>query len=313
MLVWATCARRATGRAVLSIRRSQPGTRPVREACGHHGGIVSVVTNALEMCPPGRVIRKGSGLPVVAVHGNGVDHRLLLPLDPELEAVGGLERFYFDLPGFGDLPALAGRGGLQDLADWLVVQVRNIVGTRPCALLANSLGGLLARHVRAELGEQVAGLALIAPVVDPDPAKRRLSVFEVRERDDSLLDLLDPVDRDEFTRMSVRQTAQSWDLFQSYALPGIRAADSQAMARLGARYALDCDPDVRAGVFLGPTTVITGKQDHVVGFEDQFDLARSWYPRATYCAIDGAGHNVHIDQPETVHELVRRWAADLSR
>ena len=43
----------------------------------------------------------GSGLPVVAIHGNGVDHRLLLSLDDALAEAGGLERWYVDLPGFG--------------------------------------------------------------------------------------------------------------------------------------------------------------------------------------------------------------------
>lgn len=265
------------------------------------------------MHPRRHVVRRGSGLPVIAVHGNGVDHRLLLPLDAALEAVGDLERFYLDLPGFGGTPALQGQGGLQDLADWVVDQVRSLLGPHPCALLANSLGGLLARHVRAELGSQVVGLALLAPVVDPDPARRTLPEFEVRERDDSLLDLLEPDDRDEFTSMAACQTAPAWELFKTYALPGIRAADRDAMDRLGARYFLDSDPETRAGAFTGPTTVITGRQDHVVGFEDQFNLVRSWYPRATYAAIDGAGHNIHLDRPEVTTELIRQWAASLPR
>ena len=70
------------------------------------------------------VVRHGAGVPLIAVHGNGVDHRLLLAL----------------------------------------------VGSTPFALLANSLGGLLARNLVAQFGDQVLGLALIAPVVDPDAA-----------------------------------------------------------------------------------------------------------------------------------------------
>lgn len=256
---------------------------------------------------------KGEGLPVVAIHGNGVDHRLLFPLDAALEQAGGLQRHYVDLPGFGRTPALTSSGGLQDLADWLVHQVRTLARDRPCALLANSLGGLLARHVRAELADQIVGIALIAPVIDPDPSHRTLPEFEVRERDRSLLAGLDPADREEFTAMAVRQTSESWELFRSFALPGIRDADHSAMERLGARYALDSDPDTRAGEYTGPAAIITGRQDHVVGFRDQLDLALTWYPRATYAAIDGAGHNVHLDRPGATHALIRQWAEDLPR
>lgn len=255
----------------------------------------------------------GSGLPVVAIHDNGVDHRLLLSLDDALAEAGGLERWYVDLPGFGSTPALAGRGGLPDLADWLVAQVRSLVADRPCALLANSLGGLLARHVRAELADQVVGLALIAPVVQPDISRRTLPESAVCERDDALLAELDDADRREFTALAARQTQATWRLFQTYALSGIRAADQAAMQRLGAHYALDADPDTRAGEFTGPALVLTGRQDHVVGYQDQLGLVRAWYPHATYAALDGAGHNVHLDRPEVCHALLRQWATDLPR
>lgn len=252
-------------------------------------------------------------MPVVALHGNGVDHRLLLAVDPALAGSGGLERLYLDLAGFGQTPALPAPGGLPELADWLVGQIRELVGVEPFALLGNSLGGLLARHVRAVLPGQVLGLALIAPVVDPDPSRRTLPAFEVVERDEGLLASLAAADRADFTAMTARQTRATWDLFSAFALPGIRAARQDAMNRLGDRYFLDPHLDSNAGVFAGPTLVVTGRQDHVVGYEDQHDLVRAWYPHATYAALDGASHNVHLDRPHAVHALLRQWADDLPR
>ncbi len=58
--------------------------------------------------PQPHIVSMGSGLPVVAIHGNGVDHRLWLSLHDALAEAGGLERWYVDLPGFGSTPALAG-------------------------------------------------------------------------------------------------------------------------------------------------------------------------------------------------------------
>lgn len=70
-------------------------------------------------------------------------------------------------------------------------------------------------------------------------------------------------------------------------------------------------PEDQAGALSGPTLVITGRQDHVVGWQDQLELVREHYPATTFAALQGAGHNVHLDCPETSAALVRQWAADL--
>ena len=58
------------------------------------------------------------GLPVVFVHGMGVDHRSLMMLDKAFDGNDSIRRIYLDLPGFGrtphcpSMPAAAGNGGL---------------------------------------------------------------------------------------------------------------------------------------------------------------------------------------------------------
>lgn len=223
---------------------------------------------------------------------------------------GDWERIYVDLPGFGETPPIDDAGGLPELARWLVDVIGDLVGDRPFALLANSMGGILARHVASVLPRQIIGLALIAPAVEPDASLRRLPTFEVLESDAELMDSLTPSDREEFAGMAVRQDAESWRAFRDHALPGIRAADQAAMDRLSQRYFLEEQPEDALGRFDRPTVIITGRQDHVVGFEDQFALL-AHYPRATYIAIDGAGHNVHLEQPEVVAAALRHWAEDV--
>ena len=258
--------------------------------------------------PQAEVRRIGEGLPLVMVHGNGVDHRLLLPLEAALD-IDGLERLYFDLPGFGQTPALPEPGGLPELAEWLVGHVRGLVGDQPFALLGNSLGGLLVRHLRAQFPGQVCGIAMLAPVVDPVEEHRRQPEFRVLERDDALLSSLDEDDREVFTEMAARQTRPGWEIFSEFIIPGIRSGDSDAFDRLGERYVLP-DPDQAAGPCEGPALIVTGRQDHIVGYEDQFALLKH-YPNATYAALHACGHNVHVDQPELTRELVRSWAHSL--
>lgn len=264
--------------------------------------------------PTPHVVRRGIGLPVVALHGNGVDHRLLAALDPTLEAAGGLERIYLDLPGFGQTPSLpAAAGGLPELAAWTVEAVRTLTPGSPFALLANSLGGLLARHVRRELGERVVGMALLAPVVHPEATKRTVPELEVVEQDNDLRAGLDNTDLEQFTAMGTRLVPAAWERFATSVLPGIRAADKRAMVHLGRHYALPQQPEAGLPPFTGPTLVVTGAQDHVVGHADQLELVRRHYPRATYAVLHGTGHNIHVDSPQPVEALVGQWARDLSR
>lgn len=263
--------------------------------------------------PAPHIVRRGSGAPLILVHGMGVDHRLLLPLDAALEAAGGWERIYVDLPGFGGTPALPAPGGLPEMADWLDDVVGEVVGEARFALLGNSLGGLLVREVLARRGEQVAGLALIAPVVDPDPRERDVPERVVLEEDEALIAGLDEDDAEPFLEMAVVQTRPVWENFREHVLPGVRALDKDAVKRLEDRYTLEGPlPEERFGEYDRPTLIVTGRQDDKVGWKDQLALAEH-FPRLTLAMLDRTGHNVHLDQEAAVGAMVRNWAEDAAR
>jgi len=57
----------------------------------------------------------GTGLPVVALHGYGVDHRILLPLEDMLSGLP-VRRIYLDLP-WAEGGADRGAASAQDVAD----------------------------------------------------------------------------------------------------------------------------------------------------------------------------------------------------
>ncbi|WP_193103251.1 alpha/beta fold hydrolase [Brachybacterium sp. FME24] len=257
--------------------------------------------------PVPHVVRRGSGTPLLFLHGNGVDHRLLLDLDDVFAEQPGWERIYLDLPGFGRTPALGPPGGLPELARWVDGTVGSLLGSSPFAVLGSSLGGLLARDLAAPRRAQCLGLALLAPVVDPIREHRRLPErIEVGE-DPQLLASLDAADAATYAESAVLQTPENLARFREAVLPGIRCASTRAMARLDRDYTLRADPDERLDGFERPVLIVAGKRDAVVGFEDQRELAAR-FPQSTYAALDQAGHNVHLDQPETVRTLLRQWS-----
>lgn len=251
---------------------------------------------------------RGDGFPIVLVHGMGVDHRSLLLLDDAFPK--GARRIYLDLPGYGRTSALPDPGGLPEYADWLLDAIDELVGRGRFALVGNSMGGALAREMIARVPRRVAGIAMIAPVVDPVIAHRRVAEHDVHDPNPDLMHKL-PLDQVlDFIRMGVNQSYEAWRRYQMYVLPGIRAFDRDAYMKLEQRYWLADDPERVFGVFDGPTTIICGRQDQIVGYEDQ-EAMLPHYPNARYTVIEEAGHNVHIDRPEQVKALLGDWAARL--
>ena len=260
--------------------------------------------------PDPHVVRRGTGVPVVFLHGNAVDHRLLMGLDDVFASAGRWERIYLDLPGFGATPALVEPGGLPEIADWIDDTVTALLGDRSFVIVGMSMGGLLARDLAARHPARCLGFALLAPVVDPVHANRTVPAPVVLVNDPDLIASLDPADATEYTQLAVVQSRENWERFRTTALPGLRAADVDAMNRLAQRYVLDPAPDGRLVGFDRPVLIVTGRQDAVVGFEDQDALARR-FPRATVVTLDRAGHNVHLDQPDRVCAALAHWADDV--
>ncbi|WP_066586437.1 alpha/beta fold hydrolase [Cellulomonas timonensis] len=248
-------------------------------------------------------VTRGEGRPILLIHGFGVDHRLLTSLDGAVAAAGPWRRVYVDLPGMGlsTDPVSSSDDVLDALTDLAAVQF-----AEPFAVLGSSYGGLMARALAARLGDQVAGLALLAPLAtdgDPDAPPKH-----VAHADPALLARLNPADAAEFAAMAVRQTPEAWALFRDHALPGIRAADQPTLARIRAQYALSHTVEPAGYAFTGPTLVVTARHDQVVGYRDALALLPH-YPRSTFALLDDAGHNVHLDQPAVVAALLQEWLA----
>ena len=241
-------------------------------------------------------VTRGSGTPLLLVHGFCVDHRLLLALDGVVGAHGGWRRIYVDLPGMGRSEAGPEIDSSDAVADAVVAFVRQELGDEPFAVLGSSYGGMIARHLVSAFPDQVLGLALLAPLVETDPADRDVPERVVLVEDPALLSSLDPDDAREYADMAVVQSPEGWALFREHALPGLRAYRPEVIERLRARYALSAEPETRP--FERPTLLVTGRQDHVVDRH---------YPHATTAVLDRAGHNVHLDQPALTAALVDDW------
>ncbi|MFG2099633.1 alpha/beta fold hydrolase [Micromonospora echinaurantiaca] len=254
-----------------------------------------------------KVVERGAGTPVLALHGWTPDHRLMLGcLEPVFAGRTGYRRLYPDLPGMGASPAPAEIASSDDVLDTVQDLVDDLLGDEPFLLVGESYGGYLARALARSRPDQVLGLALICPTgTAVEQADRRVPEPQVLRPDPALLAATDARTATEFADISVVQTPETLRRFREEVMAGLDAADAVAMARIRQRWTLTEDPEGGAP-FTRPTLVLTGRQDHVTGYLDQFALLPH-YPRATFAVLDVAGHNLQIEQPGLFDALVGEW------
>lgn len=243
----------------------------------------------------------GTGTPVLALHGWTPDHRLMLGcLEPVFARRPGYRRLYPDLPGMGESPAPPSIASSDDVLAAVRAFVAETVGTEPFLLVGESYGGYLARGLARALGPQVLGLALICPIgVAVEHATRTVPPRQLLRRDPGL------PENEEFTSIAVVASAETLRRFEEEIEPGLKVADETAMARIRERWLLSDDPE-GGDPFPKPALILAGRQDDVVGYEDQWALLPH-YPRATFAVLDVAGHNLQFEQPALFDALVTEW------
>jgi pimeloyl-ACP methyl ester carboxylesterase len=245
---------------------------------------------------PVHYVEHGEGLPVLALHGAGVDHREVMAcLEPVFDAVTGYRRIYLDLPGMGRTPAPATISSADDVLEVLLAVIDGVVGDQPLLVAGHSAGGYYAQAIADRRPEQVVGLALLCPLL--------AGIHDVPEREVTYRS--GPIGDDEFRDYFTVQTAQTLDRYERYVQPAAGLADQSALARIGEQWELSTGPQDKAP-YRCPTLLVTGRQDSTVGYARAWELLEQ-YPRATFAVLDAAGHALPHEQPELLRALVTEW------
>jgi pimeloyl-ACP methyl ester carboxylesterase len=242
-------------------------------------------------------VEHGGGVPLVALHGAGVDHR---EIEAAIEAIvpdTGYRRIYPDLPGMGRSTA----DGLTCNEDVVTLLVDFIDQFRagPVMLLGHSYGGYLARGVAARRPDMVLGLALVCPVAEQSGT---VPAHGVVRQDADAYDDLDPAQRAGFEEYVVVRTAATARRYRECVVPGTMVVDEAALGRIFGGWTID----VGSGGFSAPTVVVAGRRDSVVGYADAAALLEH-YPRATLAVVENAGHALMHERPELLAALLGDW------
>ena len=248
----------------------------------------------------------GRGTPVLGLHGGGVDHREIQgALEPLFASRPEYRRLYPDLPGMGRTPAPEWVDSSDAVLEVLLGLVDAVVGEESLLVVGHSSGAHLARAIANHRPSQVAGLALICPLIGEG---------EIKPPEHAALHTTDDLDVDgalgpelaaEFRNYLVVQTPETLRRFQETVAPGVALADQAAMERMAARWQLRTPPE-QGSAYENPTLIVAGRQDATVGY------AGAWrhldhYPRATFAVLDRAGHALPHEQVGLLTALLAEW------
>lgn len=256
----------------------------------------------------------GEGFPVLIIHEWQMSGKVeAADFEPTFSKAPGYRRIYVDLPGMGTTPA----NNVKDLTDMylrLVQFIDSRFGESRFALIGTSCGGYLAQALVQKYREQVDGLLLRVPLIEPNNSMRDLDPFKPLVADAQLMSSMSVEERTSLGNVLI-QTAEYIKILKAKLdgiwNPAANAADNKVLDPIRedpTRYQLSLPLNGGTTEFLAPTLIVCGRQDDSVGYRDSLRLLEL-YPRSTYVVLDRGTHGLPVDASETgIFEiLVRDW------
>jgi pimeloyl-ACP methyl ester carboxylesterase len=249
----------------------------------------------------------GEGVPVIAIHGFGLDHQIELgSQEPIFQGREGYRRIYFDLPGMGRTGGALPRDSDEMLG--LVQEfIDSVIPGERFLLTGASYGAYLARGVAFRWPERVRGLMLCVPVIIAGRERRALPLRKVIKEDVSFLRTLAIDDRNEFSSAATVLDEKVWERYRRDVMLTVRSADQKALLRFQETgYAFSFDVDRPPKPFPAPALMLMGRQDATVGYEDALRIIFN-FPRGTVAVLDRASHALEMEQPSLFEALMGEW------
>lgn len=257
----------------------------------------------------------GEGTPILFIHGwelsGAYEATEFEPMFSRLEETH-YRRIYIDLPGMGNSPADETITDLQSMHDRVAAFIDQHISPARFLLVGTSLGGYLARALATKYRSQVLGVLLKVPLIEPDNAKRDVDVAQPILKDETSMSLIPAAQLPSLGGQVLVQTpAYIGKLMAKVAVATTSTTKTntkilETIRNDPQRYSL---PLLESGgelQFEGPSLILTGRHDDVVGFRDSLRLLEL-YSRASFVVLDRGTHFLPVDEGEVVQGLVLDW------
>ena len=248
-------------------------------------------------------VRRGSGDPLLLVHGIGDTHRMWSRVLGRLARVH--ECFAVDAPGFGLSPPLDGTLSLPRMAEACRAFMAD-QGHETFHVAGNSMGGAIA----LELAH--AGVARSATALSPagfaeglDRQYKRLSLRATRALTTAFAPAADVVTRSPAMRRALAsQMVRDGSRYRPEELAAT-IRDTAAAPGFPAMVKVLDEYRVPEGMTFGcPVTVAWGSHDRLLLSKPHAARARARLPQARHVTLHGCGHIPTWDDPEQVARVI---------
>ena len=251
----------------------------------------------------------GEGKPIIILPGWSLNTRLTAhEMEPCFHGRAGWKRIYIDPPGHGKTPAKDWITNQDHILEVVLACIDKLTAGQRFSLIGISLGAYLARGIRLYRAALIDGIAMIVPVILAEDEKRTVPPYKVLVEDTAVRADLTPAEADLFA-MSVVQTRQWLDYQRSFPeVPETESGNPEFLSKIREqheKYAFSFDVDHVPEAFTGPSLIIAGRQDAVVGYQDAWNILEK-YPRATFVVLDRAGHMLE-EKSSIVQLLISEW------
>ena len=244
--------------------------------------------------------RKGTGTPLVMIHGFTADSQSWAPLEKSIGPDRALIRI--DLPGHGRSPNRKVKG-FADLARMIVDTFDDATrGQDTVHLLGHSLGGALALAIADIRPRRVASLCLISPAgLGPKIDAGALTGIVQARRAESLAPWLRRLTAtpdgisDDYARAAMKLRSD----------PALRAAQADMVDSLFPDGVQAFDLRAALSRLQTPTCIIWGRKDHILPYRQCLDADGEF----AIHLLAGAGHIPQIESPDRVARILMRHLA----
>jgi pimeloyl-ACP methyl ester carboxylesterase len=244
-------------------------------------------------------LRKGSGKPVLLVHGflGGARH-----WPPVMDALSRRhDLIALDLPGFGASGPMPACRSIAEFAA-KAVELMDHLGIRRFALLGHSMGGMIAQQLALDHAGRVEKLVLYGTA----PSGKLPGRFE------TFAESIARIEREGIAGVAERIPAtwlRTGSAHPAYPLLREIASGASAEAALAALRAVDkWDVRPRLAELRMPTLVLTGDRDRSTPPDEAFALWRG-LPDARLCIAPNCAHAVHLDSPALFNAVLGEFLA----
>jgi pimeloyl-ACP methyl ester carboxylesterase len=247
----------------------------------------------------------GTGIPLINIHGFGVDHQSLKGFFENIDILTDFKRIYFDLPGMGKTKFLKQLYHAEETYEIIKEIMKRTIGNEKYILIGQSYGGYLLRKFVKYDSENILGIIFICPVIIPDFEKRNLPERKIINNEIIDMKIINSKLYKDLMEMAVISNIEILENYEKNIYSGIKRADDRFLEQYrknGYGYTENVD-DIKKP-FDKPVVFIMGRQDHIVGYKDAYNILEN-YTRANFCILDGCGHNLQIEKGEVLEMIIK--------